>query len=84
MIEDFEECGTAITSPYDPSKPACFWDPDVDPRCAMIEPDPESWTIERIMAILICATPLRVLFWHIMTSCVSVRAYICVCVCGVC
>ena len=23
-------------------------------RCAMIEPDPESWTIERIMAILIC------------------------------
>ena len=32
MIEDFEECGTSITSPYDPSQPACFWDPDVDVR----------------------------------------------------
>ena len=61
MIEDFEECETSITSPYDPSMPACFWDPDVDPRCAMIEPDPESWTIERIMAILICASSSRML-----------------------
>ena len=31
-IEDFEECGTSITSPYDPSQPACFWDPDVEVR----------------------------------------------------
>ena len=76
MIEDFEECGTAITSPYDPSKPACFWDPDVDPRCAMIEPDPESWTIERIMAILICASSSRVVLTRLV-----VCELVCVCVC---
>ena len=78
MIEDFEECGTSITSPYDPSKPACFWDPDVDPRCAMIEPDPESWTIERIMAILICASSSRVVLTRLV---VCELACVCVCVC---
>ena len=33
--------------------------PCPQPRCAMIEPDPESWTIERIMAILICMVAIE-------------------------
>ena len=65
-FETEPDCYT-LTSPYsapwEAPGPACFWDPDItcDPPmhdgagcCALIEPDPENWTVERVMAILIC------------------------------
>ena len=45
------DCGV-MTSPYDPTQPACFWDPTVETPCAFLEPS-SSYSPERMIIIII-------------------------------
>jgi hypothetical protein len=49
-----------MTSPYDPTQDACFWDATVYPQCAYYEPDPDNaYTTQRFMLIIVAYAVIR-------------------------